>query len=240
MDSLAYIMAGKQLSTIQNLEVTSNNIANANATGYKEDHLLFDKYLVKDVNGKTAYATNHASVSDMSAGSLKTTYRSLDVAVSGGAYLLVSTPLGIRYTRNGNLHISPENKLVNSMGNLVLTSDGQEISLEDGDSGFIIGEDGGILVDGNLRGTIGMVEFDQPKLLRKAGNGLFVSDVQGKEAQFSRMLQGVLEDSNVNSVNQVANLISINREAAITSNFINDYYSQQRSTFRTLTKGGNG
>lgn len=238
MDSISYIMAGKQMATIQNLDTVSNNVANANSTGFKEDKLLFDQYLVSDVRGKTAYAGNKASISNMQAGALKTTYRTLDVAIDGPGFMLVSTPLGTRYTRSGNLHISNENRLVDGMGNPMLTSDGQEIVFEEGDNSFEIGEDGSVKVNGNLRANIGMVEFENTKLLRKAGNGLFQTDLTPLASEKSRMLQGVLEDSNVNSVNQVAHLINMNREAAVTSNLINSYYDQQRSTFRTLTKAG--
>ncbi len=240
MDGIAYILATKQNASLKHLEVVSNNIANSNTTGFKQDGVVFEQYLVRDVKEKTAYGTYYSSVVDTNEGTLKMTTRSLDVALKGAGFFMVMTPLGVRYTRNGNFHVSPESKLVNSRGYPVLTADGQEIVFEEEDKDPIIGEDGSIFIKEASRGRIGVIEFENPKRLQKFGNGLLSSDVDGKEAENTSVLQGVLEDSNVNSVEQLTKLIEINREVSLSTNMINDFYSTQRSTFKSLSKlGGN-
>ncbi len=241
MDGIAYIMATKQNASLKHLEVVSNNIANANTTGFKQDGIVFDQYLVRDLNEKTSFGTIYSTMSDPKDGLMKMTARTLDVALKGPGFFKIMTPLGIRYTRNGNFHLNSEYKLVNSSGYPVLTSDSQEIVFEEDDKDPVIGEDGNIFIKDASRGAIGVIEFENPRMLRKFGNGLFSSDVDGKEAENTVVLQGVLEDSNVNSVEQLTKLIEINREVSLSTNMINDFYSSQRSTFKSLAKlGGNG
>ena len=75
-------------------------------------------------------------------------------------------------------------------------------------------------------------------MLRKFGNGLFSSDSAGTPALQTVLAQGVLETSNVNSVIQITKLIEVNREIALSSNMINEYYSSQRNMFRNVSKTG--
>ncbi len=238
MDGIAYIMATKQNASLKHLEVVANNIANANTTGFKQDSVLFDQYLVRDVKDKTAYGTYVGSTADVTDGGLKTTMRSLDVAIKGVGFFMVMTPLGVRYTRNGNFHLNEEKKLVNGGGYPVLTSDGQEIVFEEEDNAPIIGEDGSIYFGNAKRGTLGVIEFENPRALRKFGNGLFSSDVDGQQVDKPSVMQGVLEESNVKSVEQITKLIEINREVALSTNMINDYYTSQRSMFKSVSKIG--
>ena len=240
MDGIAYIMATKQNASLKHLESVSNNIANANTTGFKQDGIVFEQYLVRDAKEKTAYGTIYSTMSDMKGGGFKTTMRDLDLALKGSGFFLIMTPLGVRYTRNGSFHLNEEKKLVNGSGYPVLTSDGQELVFEEEDKDPIIGEDGSIFIKDAKRGIIGVIEFENPNLLRKFGNGLFSSDVDGQPAINTTVQQGVLEESNVNSVEQITKLIEINREVTLSTNMINDYYSSQRSMFKSVARlGGN-
>jgi len=238
MDNIPYLMATKQNSSFQHLDVVSNNVANSNTTGFKEDSLVFEKYLVQDAKEKTAFGKVKTSISDMTEGPVKVTMRDLDVALKGPGYFMVMTPLGPRYTRNGNFHLSDENKLVDATGNPVLSSDGQEIVFEDEDSAPVISEDGSIYIKEAKRGEIGMIEFENPSMLRKFGNGMFSAKSAGNPAEKTIIAQGVLETSNVNSVMQITKLIEINREIALSANMINEYYSSQRNMFRNVSKTG--
>jgi len=240
MDSTTYMMAAKQLSNLKNLERTSNNIANSNTTGFKEDKMAFDQYLVRDKDGKTAYGTDFHSFSNHEQGAFNTTFRQLDVGIEGEGFFTIMTPQGIRYSRNGNFHLDTDRRLVNSSGLPVVSRDGGEIVFDEADVEIAISEDGTISANGNEKGTVGLVEFENTKLLTKLGNGLFESPQDHLDPKNSRILQGVLEASNVNSVQQISTLIELNRETSITSNMINDNFQLQRSAFKTYSKLNGG
>lgn len=240
MDGTTYLMATKQLSNLRNLERTSNNIANANTSGFKEDKLAFDQYLVKDMDGKTAYGTDVYSYSNYDQGAFNTTYRQLDAGIEGDGFFTILTPDGIRYTRSGNFHLDTDRRLVTAQGHAVVSADGGEIVLDETDIEVTISEDGTISANNAERGVIGVVEFENPRLMTKLGNGLFATDQEPGGMENSRVLQGVLEESNVNSVQQISTLIELNRETAITSNMINENFQLQRSAFKTYSKLNGG
>lgn len=231
-------MGMQQLNAMRNAEVIANNVANANTGGFKADKVKFSHYMKADVYDNTSFPKAVTSMSDFSEGPIKTTGRALDVAISGPGFFVIQTPLGLRYTRSGSFRINGEGALVNSSNYKVLSLDGQEIIFEPDDKDPKIGDDGAIGVGNAERGVIGIAEFDNLQMLRKTGNTMFASDVAPRAAETSRVLQGVLEESNVNSVEQIARLSEIQREVTLTTNMINESYSLQRNTFRTYSKNG--
>lgn len=231
-------MGMQQLNAMRNAEVIANNVANANTAGFKADKVKFSHYMKQDVYDKTSFPKSVTSISDLSEGPIKTTGRALDVAISGPGFFMLQTPLGVRYTRSGAFRINGEGALINSSNYKVLSIDGQEIIFEPEDKDPKIGSDGVIGIGNTERGVIGIAEFDNPQILHKVGNSMFASDTGPKPAEKSRLLQGALEESNVNSVEQIARLSEIQREVTLTTNMINESYSLQRNTFRTYSRNG--
>jgi flagellar basal-body rod protein FlgF len=238
MDSITYLAANMEISSMRRIANIANNIAGSATAGFAEDQVVFSSYMLDDKHGKTYYAKDHATISSMQEGPLQNTGRNLDVAITGPALFMVQTPQGIRYTKNGSFNINGEGMLVDSKGNRVLSSDGQEIVFEDGDAAPNIGEDGVIYSGTTPRGQIGMMEFEKTYLLKKLGNGLFSSEVDGLPAEKSKIAQGMLSGSNVNMPNQMSKMIEVNRELAIASNMIADSFARQKSAFRIYSKMG--
>jgi flagellar basal-body rod protein FlgF len=233
-------MLSNQIQSLKRLDVISNNVANANTTGFKADIELFEQFLVKDKHDKTAFVADKATISNLEQSPIKTTYRALDVAINGSGFFIIKTPLGTRYSRNGNFQVSNDGLLVNNQGYPVLSADGGEIVFQDDDTDPVIGDDGTVFVKDEERGVIGVVNFENPKLLRKLGNGLFQSEASSFPDPNSKIIQGALEDSNVNSVTQIAKLIETQREINLATNLMNDVFSLERTTFRSYkTNGGN-
>jgi flagellar basal-body rod protein FlgG len=126
------------------VDVIANNLANSDTQGFKKDLPTFKEYLstverehdaediprgpIKDkdfypLDGKDqAYVVVDGTYTDFRQGSLRTTHSPLDVALDGPGFLEVSTPQGIRYTRQGSLKLAMDGRLVTSDGNPVLAS----------------------------------------------------------------------------------------------------------------------
>src|SRR4051812_9350277 len=106
MDNNIYIMLSRQMTLFRDMDVTANNIANTNTTGYSAEHILFSSYLTKDVNrgdrNSMAFAHDVSTYRDTESGPMKVTGNDLDMAIQGDGYFTVETPLGTRYTRAGN------------------------------------------------------------------------------------------------------------------------------------------
>lgn len=239
MDNTAYLAATNQMSALRRMDVLSNNVANSNTAGFKQDGVIFDKHIVGDKD-KTSFVVDKESYTDLSPGPLRPTNMPFDMAIVGPGFFKVNTPGGIRYTRDGAFSINAQGTLVNSNGYSVLSNDNQEITFTEGDDRPLVSSSGIISVADQERGQIGITEFDNPLKMRKVGNNLLVIEDAGYPAVTSRVAQGMLEESNVNTVAQMANLIKLNEELVMSNNMIGETYSRQRSAFRTLSKlGGN-
>lgn len=128
----------------QAIDTIANNLANANTDGYKKDAPTFKEYLatyerekgaediprgpIKDkdfypLDGKDqAFVVTDANYIDFRPGNLKVTQAPLDVALDGPGFLEVSTPFGVRYTRQGSLKLAMDGQLVTSEGYPVLAA----------------------------------------------------------------------------------------------------------------------
>ena len=155
-------------------------------------------------------------------GGLKVTDNPLDVALSGPGFLEVSTPNGIRYTKAGSLKLGPDGRIMTSEGHPVLAkgdsgSDpaSRYINLSGQEGSIHINDRGEIYMNDNLVSRLSVVEFNDMKTMRKTG-GLYFENKNAaanppQEASTTLVKQGMVETSNVNPVEEIANLIRANR-----------------------------
>ena len=153
-------------------------------------------------------------VTDFAPGVMRETGRPLDVALDGDGFLVVQTPRGERYTRAGALTVDAAGQLVTQRGELVV-SDRGPITIRQGKGDLGIGADGSVSVDGQPVGKLKVVRFNDTRAaLTKEGDSLFMAT--GKEppqdANSTRVVQGVLELSNVNAVTEMATMMHNSRE----------------------------
>lgn len=224
---------------LRTLEVIANNVANASTTGYKADGLHYQSVEAAALEqarraaaeAKTAqfddtpFGQSDAALSslralgvttgslfDFSNGTARQTGRSLDVALEGDGFLVVQTPRGERYTRDGSLTLDANGQLVNARGDLIV-GEGGPITIRPGE--VSISDDGRISVGGQEQGRLKLVRFDKPNLaLSKETDSLFLanSGAQPQDAPQTRIHQGMLEGSNVNPVGEMALMLQNNRE----------------------------
>ena len=153
-----------------------------------------------------------SGATDFSAGAIRETGRSLDVALDGDGFLVVQTPRGERYMRAGNLTLDAAGQLTTQHGDLVVGQAGP-ITIPAGE--VTIGEDGTVSVKGQQIDQLKIVRFDNPQAaLVKEGESLFMPTGQGRalEANGTRVLQGSLEMSNVNTVSEMVAMMQNGRE----------------------------
>lgn len=223
MQNMVLIGLSRQVGLAREMDVVANNIANLNTTGYKADGSLFEEYLSSAARagqsgGRISYVRDRGVWHDMGQGPIERTGNPLDVAIDGSGFLVVQTPNGERYSRNGSLQISATGQLVTSDGYPVL-GDGGPISLQPNDRQVSISRDGTISVrEGNskvdsARGKLRLVTFANPQQLQKDGSGTFnpAAGVQPQPATKGGVIQGAVEKSNVRGVVEMSRMIEITR-----------------------------
>jgi flagellar basal-body rod protein FlgF len=239
MDNSVYIVLSKQTATFRKMDMVANNIANVNTTGFQAERMIFNDYLVDDGNRhKMAFAQDISTYHEEKQGSLRQTDNELDFAISGNGYFMVQMANGqTAYTRAGAMQLDGDGFIINPDGNQLLDSDGNPIQINAEDRQIVVGDDGLMTVDGQERTTIGMVEFDNQQLLEQVGSsGLVVANgAVPRAVEESRMLQGVLEDSNASPIIELVEMTNVTRGVTNTSKFIEVMYDLQRKTSNAYT-----
>jgi flagellar basal-body rod protein FlgG len=152
------------------------------------------------------------SYTNFKEGNIQHTNNKLDLAVKGSGFFALQTPQGIRYSRNGNFYLNDENQVVDSHGNFLLNQNNEPIQIVPGRE-ISIDQQGQIFF-GELEGeTINLVDFENYTQLTKIGNNLYQTEegIEEIEPEGSSIMQGYLEGSNVNVVEEMASMIEVTR-----------------------------
>jgi len=141
---------------------------------------------------------------------------------------VVETALGERYTRSGSFSLDAEGTLITPEGYPVLDEGGQRITFQPNDKEIRVGENGVIVVDGEERGALGLVEFDNPQDMQQIGYTLYKTDQEPMPPVETRLVHGAVETSNVKAVQEIVNMTMVNRSVAGTAKYIEVMYDLQR------------
>jgi len=229
------------------MSVISNNLANVNTTGFKRDRASFEDMLYQNIRqpGAQVTADNQSPTGLMLGtgvrlvatekmhmqGSIMTTQNALDMAITGDGFFQVQQPDGtVAYTRDGSFKINAEGQIVTANGQPLEPA----IVIPPNASNITIGQDGTVSVELNAGGgtqILGQVEiarFVNPAGLQSLGQNLLretaasgapVVLAPGTEGA-GQIMQGALEASNVNVVEEMVNMIETQRAYEINSKAI--------------------
>jgi flagellar basal-body rod protein FlgF len=172
MDNTGYVALSHQMVLQRQMEVIAHNIANANTGAYKGDQTLFETFLMDGGNNKKiAYVQDFGVLINFREGQLESTGNQLDIAVQGPGFLVAQTPNGPAYTRAGHLTVNQNGELATEQGDPILAENRQPIVVADPTLGdVIINPDGTISVNNEPPVRLLMVEFDNPRHTRPAGD----------------------------------------------------------------------
>ena len=228
------------------MNVISNNLANVNTTGFKRDRAVFEDLLyqnIRQAGGQTS-ATTQAPTGLMlgtgvrvvateklnAQGNLVNSQNPLDVAISGEGHFQVTQPDGTTaYSRDGSFKVSSTGQLVTSSGAPVVPA----ITIPNNASTITIGRDGTVSVELNtggqqVLGQLQVARFLNPAGLMAVGQNLLKETPASGAPQVQApgtngagsLMQGTLEASNVNVVEEMVNMIETQRAYEINSKAI--------------------
>ncbi len=229
------------------MAVISNNLANVNTVGFKKSRPLFEDLVYQNVRQVGAQSTQNTELPSglqlgtgvrtvateklHTQGNIQQTENSLDVAVSGRGFFQILMPNGdINYTRDGSFKLNSNGQLVTSGGLEVepaMTIPADAISITIGRDGTV-----SVLQPGNPTpvqvGQFQLADFVNPTGLEPIGENLFRESVASGapivgtpgEDEYGSLLQGSLETSNVNVVEELVNMIETQRAYEMNSKAI--------------------
>lgn len=229
------------------MDVISNNLANANTTGFKSSRASFQDLMYQN-RAQPGAQTTEQTLSPtglmlgtgvrvvgteklFTQGELSQTGNSLDVAIQGRGFLQVSMPDGtIAYTRDGSLHTDANGQLVTADGyaldpGITLPPNVQSITI--GADGTVSATTSGSAASVQV-GTLQLADFVNPAGLQPKGNNLYMETASSGAPQTGQpglngmgtLMQGALESSNVNVVEEMVNMIETQRTYEMNSKAI--------------------
>lgn len=221
MENPAYIALSRQMVLRRQLDIIANNMANVNTGAYKRQELAFVEYMAKPdaagnptfvrSDGTSALVQDLGMMRDTRQGPMTQTDAPLDLAINGEGYFVIDTPEGPRYTRVGRFQVDANSQLVTSDGHAVQGTNGPIVVPPD-DGEVKIARDGTISTIGGEIGQVRLVRFEDESTLKNAGgSGLYVATGTPEPAPGSEVIQGMVEESNVQPVIELTEMIAVLR-----------------------------
>ena len=242
MQNALFVGVSSQMALQRELDVIANNMANVSTNGFKARNSRFQEFLMPVASAdsfqkpdrRVSYVIDQGTALDLAQGPIEQTGNPLHVAVRGEAFLVVRTPNGDRYTRNGAFETDAQGTLVTSDGYPV-QGEGGPIQINPQETGLAIGPDGTVSTNLGIRGRVRLVTFANPQALTNEGANLYASRAQPQAAGLAGRLEaGALERSNVKPVIEMTRLMDVNRTYTMVSGVISRLDDLRGTAIRRL------
>ena len=234
MDAAGYTTLNRQSGLMREMGVVANNIANASTTGFRREGVVFSEF-VAAMDEDPSLSMAHASGRhvDLGQATVSQTGGQFDFAIQGDGFFLIETPEGDRLTRAGSFIPSAEGELVTADGYRLLDAGGAPVFIPPDAKAVALASDGTLSANGDPIAQIGLWRPADPLALTHQSGTLFAAtDLEPVEG--ATILQGMLEDSNVEPVSEIARMIEVQRAYELGQKFLDAEDQRVRGVIQTL------
>jgi flagellar basal body rod protein FlgG len=220
-----YAAASAMVANLARQNMLTHNLANVDTPGFKQILVALDDWLytremtapgeepnrTQRIQGAAGLGVETvAPITDYGDGALRETGQPLDVAINGAGFFRIETPQGERYTRDGRFIRDAAGTLVTVDGYSVLDTNGQPITLPDGE--VAIQPDGAVVVAGSTVAQLGLAAFNDPgaELTRDLPN-MFAAAGAPSGTATGALAQGFLEQANINPAQLMTQMVAVGR-----------------------------
>lgn len=245
-NSLWIAKTGMEAQQMQ-LDVISNNLANSSTNGFKRAHAVFEDLMYQNLRQAGSSTSEQsqlptglqvglgvrtvATSRSFAQGSLQQSGNNLDIAIQGNGFFQITMPDGtLNYTRDGAFQVNAQGQLVTSNGLPVANG----ITVPANATNVSISSDGTVTatIPGNVTpqpiGTIALASFINPAGLEPRGQNLYAETAASGQPNtgnpgsngLGQLMQGYLETSNVNVVQELVSMIQTQRAYEMNSKAI--------------------
>jgi flagellar basal-body rod protein FlgF len=235
MDNPTYIALSGLVAQQRAVEVVAGNLANMSTPGYRAERVLFNDWLLRQHAGaasgeaKLAFTQDRATWRDRGAGTLTHTGNPLDLALGGEGWFTVQTASGPRLTRAGRFTLQSDGSITDGSGNALLDANGQKVQVSPADTELTVSADGALSSQNGPIARIGVVAPSDVNRMTAEGSRLFRADVATAPVATPHVIQGAVEESNVQPIGELVRMLDTERKFQFVSQFV-EAESQRHQT----------
>ena len=233
MSSGIYSALSGALSRMSLMDSISDNLSNNKTVGFKKSRVVFEAKLAdaQNLHSNAALSLTRATegLTDYGQGPLIKSGVPTHVAIDGPGFFKVQEDTDtFCYTRQGNFRMDEYGNMINGAGMKVLGEDGEPIILDNPD--VIIDENGNIQMESGDVKKLPLYVFEDQSVMQRKGGGLFSvskEDIRAFEQRVAepRVIQGQIEDSNVNMMQEMGKMIESMRAFEACQKMLKNYNS---------------
>jgi flagellar basal-body rod protein FlgF len=212
-DSL-YVALSSQIALERRLTTIADNVANAGTVGFRATQVKFEDVLSGTGSNSVAFVSTGGTYLSEAKGGYRNTANPFDFAIRGDAWFGLETPDGPIMTRDGRFSMLQTGQLVSVEGYPVLDASGTPLQLDPAAGKPVVSADGFIRQNGEQVGAFGLFTFEPGLNFQRYGNSGVVPNGEPQavvDRADSGVVQGFVEDSNVNPVLEMTRLIMVQR-----------------------------
>jgi flagellar basal-body rod protein FlgF len=234
MDAAGYVTLTRQSGLLREMQVVAHNIANISTTGFRREGVIFAEHVRRTEEGPSL-SMGHASARhvDLRQAGLSQTGGAFDFAIQGEGFFRIETPEGPRLTRAGSFTPNAEGELVTPDGHRLLDLGEAPIFVPPDAGAVALAADGTLSAGGQPLAQIGLWRPTDPLSLRHQGGTLFEA-TEVEPVENAVLLQGFVEESNVNPISEIARMIAVQRAYETGQGFLDKEDERMRGVIQTL------
>lgn len=234
MEAGIYTTLTRQSGLMREMQVVAHNIANISTTGFRREGVIFAEHIKRMEDAPSlSMATGNARHMDLRQAGLSQTGAAFDFAIQGEGFFLIETPQGQALTRAGSFTPNAEGELVNLDGHRLLDMGGAPIFVPPDAGQVALSGDGTLSAKGLPLAQVGLWQPADPLKMTHQGGTVFVSDAV-EPAEEAMILQGFVEESNVNPISEIARMIAVQRAYEMGQGFLEKEDERMRGVIQAL------
>lgn len=243
MENASTIALSRLVAQQRAMDVTASNLANANTPGFKTGRVLFSDWLRQQPGvaaprgGQVlAYSQDRATYREQGQGALSKTANPLDLSLMGAGFFTVDTKAGPMLTRAGRFGLQPDGTVADADGDALLDTQGRPLRVATTDTTLTVSSDGVLSSENGQIGQIGVVSTADHNRMQAEGDKLLSAQTPTSLLPQPKIIQGSLEDSNVEPIAETTTMMNELREFQFVSQFVEGESQRQQTAIDKLVQ----
>lgn len=246
MENPTTIALSRLVAQQRALDVTATNLANANTPAFRAERTLFSDWLAREPSLGTppggrsiSYTQDRATYREQRAGTVRHTGNPLDLAIASQAgWFTVQAQAGPRLTRAGHFQLNASGAVVDEQGDALLDVNGRPLQTTPSDTQLSVAGDGTLSSENGQIGRIGVMQPDDENKMQAEGARLFATTSATTAVAAPQIVQGAVEDSNVQPITELNRMMTDLREFQFTSQIIQGESDRQNAAIEKILRRG--